>query len=94
MTTKEENLRKCIAKKYPIAIYFLADTEAKQGGYYYAYLLDFGSGCSAIGETAEQALRNLRRVQKVVLDIYARMGKSLPKPSPIHWERHLSRKGS
>lgn len=67
--------------KYPISIHYLDD--GNNGGYYFAYLLDFGvSVCSATGDTAYEALRNLERVQCNVIKYFKKIGRQLPIPSP------------
>lgn len=50
--------------------------------YFIAYLADFGvMGCSAVGETQEEALSELKFVRDRVIKSYIEDGDRLPKPS-------------
>lgn len=70
--------------RYPVRIQFIND---EQGGYYLADHPDFGSACTATGETYEQAVRNLGDVREAIVALYKTTGRKLPKPGLVQFEQ-------
>jgi predicted RNase H-like HicB family nuclease len=51
--------------------------------YYLAYLPDFGrSACSAVGDTATEALASLEEVKENVIQHFNETGRTIPTPTP------------
>jgi len=75
---------------YPVVIYRVDEEDEP---YFIAYLPDFGeAACSAVGETEEEALLELKNVRHDVIEYYKKNERELPKPffkKDIHFDwRH------
>jgi predicted RNase H-like HicB family nuclease len=63
---------------YPVVIYRV---DEENEPYFIAYLPDFGeAACSAVGETEEEALLELKNVRHDVIEYYKKNERELPKP--------------
>lgn len=74
-------------REYLVMVHWIEEDDGD--GYYIAYFPDFGwSACSAIGDTAADAIELLEQVKRDVIDYYVRSKKDLPEPSwiPFNFE--------
>lgn len=63
---------------YPVVIYQVDEDDEP---YFVAYLPDFGeASCSAVGETEEEALLELKNVRHDVIAYFEENNKELPEP--------------
>lgn len=66
---------------YPIEIHFIQDNNNK---YFFVFNPDFGySTCSATGDSIIEALQNLDKVRKEIIDYFISIGKEVPVPKDI-----------
>lgn len=84
---ENEQLNKLFETQYPFEVFLVTDEEDDNDSYFFAFHPDFGHAtCSAVGDTAEEALSELEAVRKDVIQYYYETGKRLPTPSKAPFE--------
>ena len=77
--TRKEKIKEYCERRYPICIHWIDEKEEYGGGYYFAYLPDWGwSTVSATADTIEEALKQLEIAKCTMIDYYFNEGYEIP----------------